>query len=107
MLIAEARMGLFSTEHPERNFNFLFKYNLQEVNGSRASIGFSFAPQVKKEEASRSKYHNPQFHLIKNVQHEKDHPFTAFFSVPSTSGLILHNYLALLSMNFSRKVKGL
>ena len=50
-LSLEARMGLFSTEHPERNFNFLFKYNLQEVNGSRASIGFSFAPQVKKEEA--------------------------------------------------------
>lgn len=42
----EGRAGLYSTEHPERNFNILFKYNLQEVNGSRASIGFTFAPQV-------------------------------------------------------------
>jgi hypothetical protein len=42
----EARVGLFSEDVPTRNFNFLFRYNAEKVNGARSSLGFTFAPQA-------------------------------------------------------------
>jgi hypothetical protein len=50
---AEIRAGLFSTENPGRNFNIMFRYNPQEVNGSRASLGFTMAPMVSDGKTNR------------------------------------------------------
>jgi len=45
----EARAGLFSEDQPAKNFNFVFRYNSQPVNGTRASVGFNFAPRISTE----------------------------------------------------------
>jgi hypothetical protein len=51
---AEFRARLYSTENPGRNFNIMFRYNLQEVNGSRVSLGFTMAPLVSENKPKKT-----------------------------------------------------